>query len=334
MTIQVRENGKVRAIFRKKGISTSKTFNSKIEAKLWLEELDKLLLLDPKFLEVDVLLEVVIDRYLKEFTYKKASYKSERLRLLSLARSPIAKKPIHQITVQDLQEWQNQRLQQVSVGTVLREGGTFSSVLSQAVRWELIPDNPYRKVLKPKEPKPRSRRYEAHEIELIIKASDYSLDLPIVLTKQRVGAVFLFAIETAMRAGEICGLTWDSVNFEKRIAFLPKTKNGHARTVPLSSKAIDILEHFARQVQDERLEGPVFGINQVQLDSNFRKIKRLVGLHNADLHFHDTRREALSRLSKKFNVMELAKISGHLDLRILQNTYYAPDISEFAQRLI
>ncbi|HHF5474929.1 TPA: tyrosine-type recombinase/integrase [Haemophilus influenzae] len=41
------------------------------------------------------------------------------------------------------------------------------------------------------------------------------------------------------------------------------------------------------------------------------------------LHFHDTRRKALTRLSKKVDVMTLAKISGHKDISILQNVYYA-----------
>ena len=60
----------------------------------------------------------------------------------------------------------------------------------------------------------------------------------------RVGASVLFAIETAMRAGEICNLKWEDVNFEKSTAFLPKTKNGFARTIPLSSMAVKILKHL------------------------------------------------------------------------------------------
>ncbi|BBF09344.1 integrase [Haemophilus influenzae] len=67
-----------------------------------------------------------------------------------------------------------------------------------------------------------------------------------------------------------------------------------------------------------------------QLDHNFRKLKKMEGLENANLHFHDTRRE---RLAEKVDVMVLAKISGHRDLSILQNTYYAPDMAEIAQRL-
>ena len=65
------------------------------------------------------------------------------------------------------------------------------------------------------------------------------------------------ALATAMRRGEIADLTWDCVSIDRRSAHLPVTKNGHARTVPLSSAAVAVLE-FA----DHRGEGRVFGPNE------------------------------------------------------------------------
>lgn len=52
-----------------------------------------------------------------------------------------------------------------------------------------------------------------------------------------------------------------------------------------------------------------------------------------DLHFHDTRAEALTRLARKVDVLTLAKISGHKDLRILQNAYYRETAEQIAARL-
>ncbi|HDR0714927.1 TPA: site-specific integrase, partial [Pasteurella multocida] len=147
----------------------------------------------------------------------------------------------------------------------------------------------------------------------------------------RVGAAILFAIETAMRAGEICNLTWEFINLDNRTCFLPKTKNGHPRTVPLSKRAVKILLNLQLIKSDS--DPTVFQIKAELLGSLFRKLKEKAGLKEADLHFHDTRREALTRLSKKLHLMELAKVSGHRDLSILQNTYYAPDISELANKL-
>jgi len=90
--------------------------------------------------------------------------------------------------------------------------------------------------------------------------------------------------------------------------------------VPLSKRAVKILLNLQLIKSDS--DPTVFQIKAELLGSLFRK-----------LHFHDTRREALTRLSKKLHLMELAKVSGHRDLSILQNTYYAPDISELANKL-
>ncbi|WP_420911992.1 tyrosine-type recombinase/integrase [Muribacter muris] len=77
----------------------------------------------------------------------------------------------------------------------------------------------------------------------------------------------------------------------------------------------------------------VFQIKSTTHDTVFRKMKDLAGLGNEDLHFHDSRREALSRLAKKVDVMTLAKISGHRDIKILLNTYYAPDMADIAKSI-
>ncbi|HHV6308614.1 TPA: tyrosine-type recombinase/integrase [Haemophilus influenzae] len=82
------------------------------------------------------------------------------------------------------------------------------------------------------------------------------------------------------------------------------------------------------RIGDEEL---CFDIKSNVLDATFRKLKKLA--EREYLHFHDTRREALIRLSKKVDVMTLAKISGHKDISILQNVYYAPDMAEVAELL-
>ena len=47
----------------------------------------------------------------------------------------------------------------------------------------------------------------------------------------------------------------------------------------------------------------------------------------------DLRREATTRLAKKLDVLTLAKVTGHRDLRVLSRVYYAPDMGEVAERL-
>lgn len=137
-----------------------------------------------------------------------------------------------------------------------------------------------------------------------------------------VAVAFLFAIETAMRAGEICELTWDRV--EGTAARLLKTKNGTKRDVPLSARAIALLQQLPRD------NATCFGITSASLDALFRKAKTRACVE--DLKFHDTRHEAITRLAKKLNVLELARMVGHKDLNELQ-TYYNATAEELATKL-
>ena len=67
------------------------------------------------------------------------------------------------------------------------------------------------------------------------------------------------------------------------------------------------------------------------LGLRFRDARNALGL--PDLHFHDSRREAATRISKKLsNVLELAAVTGHRDLKSLQ-VYFDPDATELAERL-
>ena len=188
-------------------------------------------------------------------------------------------------------------------------------------------DNPVLKISKPKPTKARTRRPTEQEIEELCKAMLLTEDTkkPELVT-QRVALALLFAIETAMRAGEICGLTWNDMYLTKRIAHLPITKNGSSRDVPLSKRAIEIIEKL--KGIDEK---SVFNVDAKTLDVLFRRARDKCEIE--DLHFHDTRREALTRMSKKVPVEMLAKISGHKDLRILLNVYYRPEMSDIASML-
>jgi integrase len=91
--------------------------------------------------------------------------------------------------------------------------------------------------------------------------------------------------------------------------------------VPLSSRAREILEAVGKN----------FRLTTAQLDALFRKARDRAGL--VDLHFHDSRRTALTRLSKRLDALELARVSGHRDLRILLQVYYAPSVEDLAAKL-
>ena len=309
------------------GKRKSKTCSTKTEAILWGAEEEKKLELIANGMQPETLFSDVIKRYLNEVTPTKRGEKHEFNRLTRFLHHPITDKYISDVTRQDLELWIKERLETVKGESVRRELSTIGHIFKVAVeRWGYIQNSPMVGLQQPQASKPRTQRFTQKDIDEIIKISGYNESLK--TAKARTGAAMLFAIETAMRAGEICNLAWNNVNLEKRTAFLPITKNGSSRTVPLTKAAVKILE----RLRDEIEQGDTcFQVKSNILDATFRKLKK-----SADreyLHFHDTRREALTRLAKKVDVMTLAKISGHKDIRILQNVYYAPNMEEVAELL-
>jgi integrase len=75
---------------------------------------------------------------------------------------------------------------------------------------------------------------------------------------------------------------------------------------------------------------PLFGLTTASLDALFRKARANSLIEG--MTFHDTRHEAITRLAKKLNVLELARMVGHRDLRMLQ-IYYNETASQLAERL-
>ena len=190
----------------------------------------------------------------------------------------------------------------------------LSVVFSTAVRdWGLIPKNPVKGVGRPKAPPARERRISQREIDALIATAGTDL----TQIKGRAVHAFLFAIETAMRAGELLALRRSDVS--GRVARLHTSKTGKGRDVPLSSEALRLWN---------MLPGDGFQMTSRQLDPTFRKIRTRAGLDG--FTFHDSRHEAISRLAGKVHVLALARIVGHDDVKQLM-TYYdesAEDLSK------
>lgn len=132
--------------------------------------------------------------------------------------------------------------------------------------WHWLKENPFSAVRRPKESPPRDRLPTPDEIERLRVASGYH-DGELSLVEQRVFAAFLFAIETGMRSGEICALK----DVRGRVAYLPVTKNGSAREVPLSSEAVRIWNQVGS-----------FDLTDSQRDAVWRKIRTKAGWKGCD----------------------------------------------------
>lgn len=309
----------------RKGVRRSRTFDTKAQAQYWAADIEREILDGVLGKIPDKSFADLLAKYADEVSVTKRGCKWELMRIGLICRDEISQVMLSQLRSDNFASWRDRRLRQVSVGSVLREWNLLSHALNVAVKeWRWIKENPMKNVKRPSQPRARDRLITDDEIDRLLYALGYDYGRFTETISARVGAALLFAIETAMRAGEICGLTWANVNIEKRTARLIETKNGHGRDVPLSSEAIRILE----QVRSS--DDLVFDLQSSQIDSLFRKAKKMAFIE--DLHFHDSRHTAITRLAKKLNVLELARMVGHRDLRQLQ-IYYNESAEELAKKL-
>lgn len=144
---------------------------------------------------------------------------------------------------------------------------------------------------------------------------------PIETTSQRIAVSYLVALETAMRAGEILSLNRSTVDYIRRVATLIDTKNGDRREVPLSSRAAKLLKS---------VDPEYFTVSSAVHSQLFRRAVKNAGIE--DLRFHDSRAAGLMKLSKKLDVLELARMVGHRDVRSLM-IYYRQSAEDIAKLL-
>ena len=302
------------------GIRKSKLFPTRQEAKDWGAR-QEYLILNADVIAAKSTFGELMDRYARERSGAKRGARWEVIRLLKLQRDPIANKNLGDLQPKHFAAWRDQRLREVAPASVIREMQLMSVVLNTARKeWGLIATNPLSDVRKPRKPPPRDRLPTADELDRL----SHSAGADLTKLTARAFHAFLFAIETAMRAGEICGLRWDRVDLDRRVARLDHTKSGRPRDVPLSSEAVRLLRALPGA-------DPVFGLTTRQLDVLWRKLRDRVGV--VGLTFHDGRAEAITRLAKKLDVLELAKMVGHTDLRMLISVYYRESAEEIAKRL-
>ena len=315
-----KRRGKWRAEVWAKGQRQTATFRTKQEASQWAlqREAEATGSRAPSKTFGDAL-----RRYAKDVAPLHKGARWEKVRLESLEGEPLAQRRLADLAAPDFAAWRDGRLKDVSPGTVAREMTLIRSVLRMAWKeWHWLRENPLRDVKPPRVPASRKRRISQDEIDRLLLAMGCEEDQA-ATAMQRTGLAFAFALETAMRAGEILGMRWEDVG-EKSVR-LPVTKNGDARKVPLSPRAREILAALPKKDGET-----VFDLNPGTRDALFRRAKATAQVE--DLRFHDSRAEAIWRLSRKLDVLELARVIGHRDVRSLM-IYYQVDADELADRL-
>ena len=252
------------------------------------------------------------NRYHVQISPSHKGQQVEAYRLRTLKKHLGALRLIH-LTNKEIASYRDDRLKEVSPSSLKRELTILSRVLTIASRdWGIsIPQNPVKMISLPKADKARTRRLEAGEKERLLQSTNLELHRIIVL-----------ALETGMRRGEILSIKKSHIDFNKSVLFIPSTKTDTPRSIPLSSAAITSLRDQLRASQSESSgviplhERPLFTYSLRGLSGAFLRLCRRLNIEN--LHFHDLRHEATSRLFEKgLNPVEVATITGHKDTKML-----------------
>lgn len=326
-----KRSGGWRAEVAKKGVRDSRTFPSKAEAVAWATQREAEILAGvggPKRAS-NLTLKDALEKYKEEVTPGKAGKRWEEVRLSKFVNDlEFVGERIVDIGTDQIAAWRDERLKTVKPPSVRREMTLLSSVFEHARReWKWCATNPVREVKRPSNGRPRDRRIAPDEERRLLEGFGYVEGAAPVTMMQELAYAFLIALETAMRQGEILGLARGRVYLKARYVELSKTKNGDARKVPLSNRATALLKVLVEAAGDRE---EVFTISSGSADALFRKVRDRLEIDG--LHFHDTRHEATTRLARKLDVLDLARMTGHRDPRSLM-VYYNATATEVASRL-
>lgn len=329
------------ARIRRRGFPTiGRTFETKSEAQIWAiqteAEMQRGTFVSRNPAE-DLSMRDLIVRFTQEVSPSHKGHMKEVARMRHTAKCRVWETYVANLKPADIAAWRDQRLKEVAPSTVLREIGDLALVLNHAIKeWGLVlPSNPFKSVKRPKVSNARERRlkladqqdkFAKSEEEILLAAcSTDSSELGRCRVKWLKPMVEL-AIETAMRRGELLRLEWQHVDLNTSVAYLPDTKNGEPRHVPLTPKATEIFRSLDRVNSDR-----VFDISENAFKLAWQRALKRSGLK--DLHFHDLRHEAASRLAEKLsNILELSSVTGHKDIRMLKR-YYHPRAEDLAKKL-
>lgn len=308
------------AVVRRKGHpTTSKVFTKKYLAERWASQQDEIIQSMAVTSNASrATLSAILSRYLDTISPRKRAYAQERSRIGILDRH-IGHHTLADLAPRHIMAFVDDRLKSICSDAVRKELATLSVVIDAAIAlWGVdLKANPVhtaKGVLRVTKTLTagvrRDRRPTPAEIEILFAS--------------HMGALIEFAVETAMRRGELAAQQVD--HRRANLLWIPETKTDKARTIPLSGRAMEILD-----LLPAREDGLTWGLRPSSISQAFSRICAANNI--GDLRFHDLRHEATSRFFERgLSIEEVASITGHDDWKSLKR-YTHIDVTRLAARL-
>ena len=302
-------------------------FKTKTEAQAWGAQREAELRDSPNLIG-GMTLGDAFKRFSEELPRDRKGLQWDQVRLKKFESDSIAMVPASDLKLEDGEDFITRGLASgLANNTIIREMNLIKPVVRKMVRWKWISAYPWDQLKMPAAGKRRTKLYTQDEIDLILEHAGLIDGEPVTTTTQQVAIAFLVATESGMRLGEIINLRDTWWNQATRVISLPETitKTGTARDVPLSSIATAALTRLSI-----RPTGKLFSMSSETASTLFRKVRLKAKIDDGT--FHDSRHYAVTKLSKKLDVLELARVIGHADINELL-TYYETKADELAKKL-
>lgn len=303
-----------RAEVQKHGVRTSKTFNRKIDAQKWARDTE--LELDAVKGSSGMTFGQASLKYLATVAREKApgaaQWEERRLEEMSIYFGENT--PLAMITSPKLGEWRDARLAKVSGSTVIRQFSVLRSLFRTAVEeWKVLQVNPCKGVRMPEHNPARHQVWTWQLMRRVLRAKNRN--------EREMQAIraFHISLHTAMRMGEIVSAT-----VVGKVAVLERDKSSGKASppvkVPLARKGAALFAKYQPFTIRADIASATFSdmTDELLIDG---------------LTFHDARASALTWLSRRMDVMTLARISRHKNMRILMDTYYRETAEQISARI-
>jgi len=297
-----------RAFVERHGIRKTKVLPTKREAQAWALETEAQL--NRLKASGGRTLDDAIEHYLATVSITKARPDWERRRLAQF-RAFMGGVYLADIASADIGRWRDDRLKTVTGATVQREANLLRNLFTVAVdEWKWLSVHPFKGVRLPEQQEARHQLWRWQQIKRVLRAEGDNKTGEVI-------RAFRIALHTGMRLSEVLAGTYDGKRF---VYCLPKSKT--------STRPVEVpVPRRARKL----LPCPPFTVGPNEASALVsRLVKRLM---LGDLHFHDARATALTLLSRRVDVMTLARISRHRDIALLHKVYYRESAGEIAARL-
>lgn len=300
----------------------SKTFSTEKEAKSWGNkmryEIDRGLatresLKSRKFSDA-------IKKYISHVLPEKSKNSRNVEQHLNWWMEKLGNRQLNDVTAKEIAECRDLLLKEPThqkknraPATVVRYLSSLSCVFETAIKeWHWLEKNPVKLIRKPTVSNSRTRFLDEEECRNLLDCCKESRN-------PYLYSIVVIALSSGMRRGEILGMKWQDLDFDKKLIVLPKTKNGSIRYVPMVGIAFRILKKL---FECEPVIDPSYhvfpGLNlERYLDIRTAWLFALKRASITNFNFHDLRHSCASFLAMSGATQrDIAEILGHRDMRM------------------